>query len=89
MVGGPGIHLITSYAPPEPATDALRKGVQENNDSSLADRLSAGIEGIAKVDPGASGDLGAGPHPVRAARRSCPTWTRPRTPWSARSSSCC
>ena len=60
VVGGPGIHLITSYAPPEPATDALRKGVQENNDSSLADRLSAGIEGIAKVDPGASGDLGAG-----------------------------
>ena len=60
VVGGPGIHLITSYAPPEPATDALRKGVQENNDSSLADRLSAGIAGIAKVDPGASGDLGAG-----------------------------
>ncbi len=60
VVGGPGIHLITSYAPVEPATDALRKGVQENNDSSLADRLSAGIAGIAKVDPGASGDLGAG-----------------------------
>ena len=60
VVAGPGIHLITSYAPVEPATDALRKGVQENNDSSLADRLSAGIEGIAKVDPGASGDLGAG-----------------------------
>ncbi len=60
VVGGPGIHLITSYAPVEPATDALRKGVQDNNDSSLADRLSAGIEGIAKVDPGASGDLGAG-----------------------------
>ena len=60
VVAGPGIHLITSYAPVEPATDALRKGVQENNDSSLADRLSAGIAGIAKVDPGASGDLGAG-----------------------------
>lgn len=40
LVGGPGIHLITSYAPVEPATDALRKGVQDNNDSSLADRLS-------------------------------------------------
>jgi len=60
VVAGPGIHLITSYAPVEPATDALRKGVQDNNDSSLADRLSAGIAGIAKVDPGASGDLGAG-----------------------------
>jgi hypothetical protein len=60
VVAGPGIHLITSYAPVEPATDALRKGVQDNNDSSLADRLSAGIKGIAEVDPGASGDLGAG-----------------------------
>lgn len=60
VVGGPAIHLITSYAPAEPATDALRRGVQDNNDSSLADRLSAGIAGIAKVDPGASGDLGAG-----------------------------
>ena len=31
--------------------------MQENNDSSLADRLSAGVTGIAKVDPETTGNL--------------------------------
>jgi hypothetical protein len=58
VVAGSSAYLVTSYPQVEPAKAALSKGFEDTQGEPLEKQLSAGVEGIAKADPGPSSDVG-------------------------------
>jgi hypothetical protein len=59
VVAGPAFHVITSHPRAEAATSALRTAVERHSDDSLEVQLTAAVERIGAVDPGAAADLGS------------------------------
>jgi hypothetical protein len=53
---GTAFHVVTSHSVIEPTLAAVRTAVASNREKGLDAQLLAAIDGIAEVDPGASGD---------------------------------